>query len=435
MRKRAYISIEEEIIKVLIPKNQFFEVEKERLLDFLKEKEIKETIICQFLTNLISFKINLPFSQKYFKRKKLIYGIVTSEIRKRYPLIRNFAFNYQIHESNGSSYVRCYMIEEGFDIINDLIINKIDVKGFYPSFMPIVEILNFQKNILEEDYIACVFARNRRFIYVFSKKELLLQRSYDTSSTGLDMDDLQNINMTLSYSLQNLRIKPNKVIFIGIEKQEISDLSISYDFIEFPSDLSNFALAFSLNKFEKQLKGKELFNPEYKKFIERKNYLKYAGTFIGILSILLVFYISVIFIQVLENYEKIEISKKEINNYRDIISLQEKITAFDRSLKPFIQIQNKKNSEGDTKLLIHLISKASQINGIDISTIEIANKNPQKIKIVGKIIGTNNFEKQTFYLEFKNRLIGNGVKILSEQFDFIKGEFSLEGEYEFKGVL
>lgn len=436
-KKKAYISIEEGKAKVFLLRDQFFEIESKELISFLNEKGIKEAVISQFLSNLITFKFILPFTAKSLTKKKVLDGIIMSEIRKRYPTLSNFAFNYQIYDGEGGRYVRCYILDdENFDTVNNLFINNIDIKGFYPSFFSIVELLRANNLLTDEGFIVCLISDNIRFLYVFRKDELLLQRSYEGSSSKIEEDDILNINVTVSYSLQNLRIKPERVIFIGAERQDINGLKVSYDFIENFQIEKKYNSAYLLHILEGKLKGKELLLTEHKKFINKRNYFKYASAFLGSLAIILAIYNVSLFGKVVNNYQSINMLKKQINSKQsDFNLLQEKILFFDKNIKPLISLQNKRNIEGGVKASIYPVSQASQVKGIEITSLDIENNISPKIKIVGKILGMSYSEKHLVYNEFKHKLVQNGLKILSEQMELTKEDFSIEGEYDTKGLL
>lgn len=436
-KNKAYISIEEGKAKVFLPKNQFFEVEARELPAFLKERRIKEAVVCHFLPNLITLRLTLPFTQKTIKKKKLLDGIVMGEIRKRYPPTANFAFTYQVYESEGGGYVRCYLLdEEYFDTVNNLIINNINLIGFYPSFFPLLELLRAKNFIKDEGYIVCLISDNTRFLYVFNKDELLLKRSYESSSKNIEDEDILNINMTVSYSLQSLRIKPEMVLFIGSDRQEIDGLTISYDFIDIPVRENREVTAYLLYNFEKNLRGKELFLTEQRKFIQNRNYFRYASLVIaGVALFLFVYDISFIS-QILKNHISLSLLKKEIDaKQSDFKLLQERVSYFDKNVKPLLTLQNRKNSEIGIKASLYPISQASEVQGVEITSVDIENKVPQKIKIAGKISGMGYSERYIVYSKYKDKLTEQGLKILSEQWDFNKEDFSIEGEYEAKGVI
>lgn len=443
MSRTAYISIEGTDVQVYIstsktPKEEnFYKVELKDFPEFIRKKGIKDLIISQFLPNLITFRFNLPFTQKTIKKKKILDGIAMGEIKKRYPDLNNFSFIYKLYESAGGLYIRCYLLDEAnFDTVNKLIIEGLNVKAFYPSFLPLIELLKAREELVKNDQIICLLSGKLRYIFVLHGEELILQRSFESSVESLGEEDVLNINMTVSYSIQNLRIKPEKVIFIGTKQQEIEGLTISYDFLEISENINAFTVPFCLFKFQSQLKGKEFFLPEYKTYLSTSKFINYAFGLLILASILFLFYNLSILNEIsrqgsLLNFYRNEITLKE----RDFFDLQEQINHFEKNLRPFINLQNRKNSEGDIKVSLYPISEASKIKEVQINAIDIDNKKPQKIKIIGKISGHSFTETQKAYLDFKHTLVEKGFKISDEKWDITKGDFTLEGAYEAQRIL
>jgi hypothetical protein len=242
--------------------------------------------------------------------------------------------------------------------------------------------------------------------------------------------------MTVSYAVQNLRIKPEKVIFIGIKKQEIEGVTIPFEFIEFSPTLQNYAVPVYLKQFEKKLTGNEMFLPEYKRYLQNRKYLNYASFVLLLFAFLLVIYNFSLF-------SEINSYRKTLNSYRNEVSakekdffvLQDSIKNFEKNLKPYIELQRKVNSFGDVKAPIEPLSEASKIKAAEINSIDIENGQPQKIKISGKIIGMSFTERQQSFMDFKNISVSKGLKITNEKWDLIKGEFALEGEYDAQRFL
>ncbi len=443
MSKTAYISIEGADVQVYIStgktlnEENFYKFELKDLPEFVRNKGVKELIISQFLPNLITFRFNLPFAYKNLKKKKILDGIVMGEIRKRYPALHNFSFIYKLYEGAAGAYVRCYLLDEAnFDTVNKLIIEGLNVKAFYPNFLPLIELLKVREELVKHDQIICLFSGKLRYIFVLHGEELILQRSFESSVESLGDEDVININMTVSYSIQNLRIKPEKVIFIGERQQEIEGLTISYDFLEIPENINALTIPFCLFKFQSQLKGKEFFLPEYKKYLSTSKYINYGIGSLLLASILFLFYNLYILNEIngqwrILNFYRNEMALKE----RDFLVLQEQINYFEKNLSPFINLQNRKNSEGDIRGSIYPISEASKIKEVQINSIDIENKVPQKIKITGNIAGYSFTERQKAYLDFKNTLVEKGFKISNEKWDITNGDFTLEGEYEARRTL
>jgi hypothetical protein len=454
MAKKAYISIEGNQAKVFINRGnveegEFYNVNPKELSEFIKEKGIKEAVIAQFIPNLISFQVSLPFASK-IKNKKLLSGIVMAEIRKRYPAMQNFSFIYNLHETAGRAYLRCYVAdEESLSFVNKIILEGVNVIAFYPLFLPLIEFIKTKSEKIEEAQIICLFSDNLRMFFVLQGDEMFLQRSlalsaspqgkaslFEAEEKNLTDEDVININMTVSYAVQNLRIKPEKVIFIGIKKQEIEGLTIPFEFIEFSPNMQNYAVPVCLKQFEKKLTGNEIFLPEYKRYLQNRKYLNYASFVLLLFAFSLIIYNFSIFSEI-DGYRKtlnsyrIKVSAKE----KDFFILQDSIKNFEKNLKPYIELQRRFNSFGDVRAPIEPLGEASKIKGVEINSIDIENGQPQKIKISGKITGMSFTERQQGFTEFKNISVSKGLKITNEKWDLTKGEFALEGNYDAQRFL
>ncbi|WP_159426700.1 hypothetical protein, partial [Thermodesulfovibrio sp. N1] len=250
----------------------------------------------------------------------------------------------------------------------------------------------------------------------------------------LTEEDVVNINMTVNYALQNLRINPEKIFFIGIKTKEIEGLNIPYEFLNF-SSFEEYIIPISLQNIKDKLKGKEFFPSEYTNFKKTKRYFQIAVSVLLLIGLILIF----------NNFamiKEIQINKKHLNVLRseilakekEFFILQDSIKYFEENIKPFLDLQNKKNFLNDIRASIYPVSEAGKNKESQISSVEVENTKPQKIKITGKISGNSFTEREIAYTKFKDILINKGFIITKENWSFIKGEFNLEGDYEFTAL-
>lgn len=442
MAKKAYISIEGNQAKILLKKNsnvkkvETYTLPLEILQDFIKKEKIKEAIIAQFIPNLINFQFSIPFSEDIKRKRKVLNGIVMAEIRKRYPSMENFSFLYNVHEKAGRVFLRCYIVEEeGLQLLNKLILQGINIKAFYPLFLPLVEFFK-AKGDFSEPQLICLFSDNLRMLFVLGEEELILQRTFEAEHKVFNEEDIVNINMTISYSIQNFRIKPEKVLLIGIEKQEISGLTVPFEFIDFPEELKDHTICLFLSEFESKLKGREMFSPEYKRYLQTKKPLNYVAISLSLVAVLLALYNFRLIDEIFSYRETFNSYRKEINaKERDFFLFQDNIKNFEKTLKPYLELQNKLLSYDDIRASFEPIQEVSRIKGVEINSIDIENGKIQKIKISGKIAGMSFADKQMNFMELKNIASIRGLKITNEKWDFMKGEFNIEGEYDSQRVL
>lgn len=441
MSKTAYINIEDKNAQIYIPKHKepimddFYFTDLERLSQFLKEKGIKKVYISQFLPNLVTVKISLPFAAN-IKNQKLLRGILFNEIKKIYPTLKDFVFIYKAYRDRGALYCRCYILdEENFDAVNSLILQGINVIAFYPVFFPLLEILKSKQEKLEKSQIICMLEKSKRFLFIFKDDELIFQRSFEGSEDEFTQEDVANINMTLSYVLQSFRVKPEKLIFLGVKSPPTEGLAIPYEFLQF-ENICLYPMPYFLFQVQRKLKGKELLPSEYKNYLVKSSYISYSSLFIFTVAFVFLFLNLLIISDIINDRKNFFSYRNEISmKQRDFFATQEQIAHFEKNLKSLLQLKNKKNLTPDIRAGLYPIAESSKIKQVRVDSIEIENKAPQKIKVSGIILGNTFTEKQSTYMKFKNDVAERGVKILSEKWDMTKGEFTLEGEYDYQRIL
>ncbi|MEN2993825.1 MAG: hypothetical protein ABDH19_00555 [Thermodesulfovibrio sp.] len=435
--KKAYISIEGKYVKAALTKKgiedaQFFEFERDDLFDFIRENKIKEVYLSVWFPELYTFKFSLPF--KVSKKQKIFDKLIFSEIRKRYPFIENFSFIYDIYITPSATSIRCYVVpESSYQFIEEFIEKDINIKALYPIHAPLVSLVNSISELTDKNKIVCFFSENSRFLFILEKSEMILMRDFEGTEELVD-EDIININMTINYSIQNLRITPHEIVLIGITQREVSKLNLPYRVLSILSNNEKYTIPISMILFEEDLKDKILLPVQYKRFKKTIKCLKYAS-FIFIMGIIALFgYNLELFYKLKPLYSLVMSQKNYISqNERVFYENMDKIKKFEAEIKPFIELQNKRNSLVDIRYPLKGIGQA-KTELIQIDSIEILNKEKPEIKIKCRSTGKSLAEKQKSYLDFKTSITQLGFKITNENWDISKGELSLDTVYEYKKI-
>lgn len=438
MVKKAYLSIEGKYVKAAITKkniedSQFSEFHLDELFDFIKENSIKEVYISAYFSELYTFKFFLPF--KISEKKKVIENLIFTEIRKRYPSIQHFSFIYETYVTDSRTWIRCYMIpDSSYQFFEEIIKAGVNIKAIYPMHIPIVSLTNSIPELVEKNKIVCFLSGTSRFLFVFEKSEMILIRDFEGSENLTD-EDIININMTVNYSIQNLRVIPQEIIFIGIKETEVSRLNLPYRFLSILPEKDKYTVLLSMILFEEELKGRRIFPEQYRRFKKTIKYLNYASFVFTIITIVLFGYNLESFYKIRSIYKSMVPQKQYILNHeQEFFNIEKKIKNFESEMKPFVELQNKRNSLLDTRYPLRSIGQA-KTKFIQITSLELLNETKPEIKIKGKSTGKNFSERQMSYLNFKSSLYQEGFKITNESWDITKGELSISAVYEHTGVL
>lgn len=87
------------------------------------------------------------------------------------------------------------------------------VRGIYPAVFSVISLL-----APEEDggtSMGVFSTGNARTVFLLKNGTLIFIRNYDSYEKGLTDYDIQNINMTLTYCAQSLRINPSRILLMG----------------------------------------------------------------------------------------------------------------------------------------------------------------------------------------------------------------------------
>ncbi|WP_353683566.1 hypothetical protein V4D30_06720 [Thermodesulfovibrio sp. 3907-1M] len=436
--KKVYLSIEGNIVKAVIPKKgienaEFSEFSRDEIFDFVKENSIKELYISVSFSDLYTFKFSLPFQIP--EKKKILEKLTFNEIRKRYPSLQQFSFIYEKYETEARSWIRCYVVpESSYQFIEELIEAKVNIKALYPMHVPLISLINSDSQLAEKNKVVCFISGKSRFLFIFEKSEMLLMREFE-GSEDLAEEDIMNINMTVNYAIQNLRVTPEEIIFIGTKHKEVSGLILPHRFLSVLLETQEYTLPLSMVLFEESLKKRSILPKSYRRFKKTTKYLNYAGFFLIITAVILSVYNLEYFYRLKSLYSSLLSQRQYILQHeQEFVNVQQIMKKFETELKPFVELQNKRNSMIDTRYIIMNISQ-SKTGLIQLDSLEILNSEKPEIKIKGKSTGKSFSERQSFYLNFKSSLSEKGFKITSENWDITKGELSLNAVYEHPGIL
>ncbi len=436
--KKAYLSIEAEIVKAIIAKKgiedaEFLEFPRDEILKFIKENSIKELYISVFFSDLYTFKFSLPFQIP--EKKKTLEKLVFNEIRKRYPSSEQFSFIYEKYMSEARSYIRCYVIPEAsYQFIEEFIKANVNIKALYPTHIPLISFINSDSDLAEKNKIVCFVSGKSRFLFIFEKSEMILMREFEVSE-DLTEEDTININMTVNYAIQNLRITPEEIIFTGTKHKEISGLILPHRFLSVLPEKEKYTLPLSMVLFEDNLKNSSTLPEDYRRFKKTVKYLNYAVSLLTITLLFLSGYNLESFYRLKSLYNSLASQKQYILQHeQEFINIQQIMKKFETELKPFVELQNKRNSMLDTRYIIMNVSQA-KTGLIQLDSLEILNYERPEIKIKGKSTGKTFSQRQFSYLNFKSSLSKQGFKITSENWDITKGELIINAVYEHPRVL
>ncbi|MBC8412843.1 MAG: hypothetical protein ISR96_01930 [Nitrospira sp.] len=222
MNKTVAVSFEESIVKVVHASfnKDILHVEKTTtvsLLDFdeyLKSEKASTFIICNSFRDSNHGIINIPWV-----KPKYIRSIVESEVRRSVDL-KDLSFTFTILGEkiiNNRKMLEVFYYAVSTEEINELVgrfyENGKAVKAVYAPPFAAAAMTAGQG---DTEAGMGVFGIGSERVTFFTKNgSIYFIRSYETVDSYFGDYDIQNINMTISYCFQNIRINPSSVVLMG----------------------------------------------------------------------------------------------------------------------------------------------------------------------------------------------------------------------------
>ncbi len=179
------------------------------------EKTDKFTVVCNF-TQFYQDTLFLPPVDR-----KFLDSLVQAEIKKKYPDLQGFSYSYRIigdshHEGKPYKKIACFVFkEEEVSAITDRFTacNK-SVKHLYNSADVLARFVKCYENMCGETLLCIADSAVQKTIFVLENEELCFVRHIPSSGEGFTDLETQNINMTVDYCFQSLRIRPTRAVLL-----------------------------------------------------------------------------------------------------------------------------------------------------------------------------------------------------------------------------
>ena len=178
-----------------------------------RDKTDEYVVVCDFKEYFHDVILIPALKQKFIKK------VIESEIRKATGK-SDFTFIYSIL---GNKVVNHKKMTEVFYymVTNDAIRNVIErfydhgkiVKALYPAVFTAASLVDRKGS--DQIKMGIIITGYKRIVFTTKNGIVIYVRDYNSLETAVSDFDIKNINMTITYFSQNLRIKPSSVTFLG----------------------------------------------------------------------------------------------------------------------------------------------------------------------------------------------------------------------------
>ncbi|TAN41670.1 MAG: hypothetical protein EPN22_14395 [Nitrospirae bacterium] len=451
MAKKVSVSFENEIVKVVYasPSSEGVTVEShitmkdEEFDEFLKTEKTRRFTVTANFKRTYQDIITLPPV-----KDKILSKLVELDIKKKAPDLGEISFYYSVLND---------MIEEGRKVISVFVYavsgeELSQVFGRFSKYGKIVNDLYPDSLLLSCLSTAGEKTANEANVYVSesgSIKNILLaengkvyfMRSFQSSESGINDADVQNINMTLNYCRQTLRKNPVAVTFMGTAAYKYSaNIALAAppccSTHSINSNLSSEKCAEYLAPIAALMPLADLakysFLPEDTKAVRlQKMIMLYSSCALIVISLAGGAYLN-----------KLSSERKQVQDnitaLRSEIAQMGSVTAgykarFDELQKvmPRIQFINDINSSPDMKKTLIALSEIApaklNLPTVSFGSIQIEREAKNvKLIIKGNIKSFTYIDLETTYAKLLDALKGKGLEVISKNMSIQEKTFQVE---------
>ncbi|MBN2654897.1 MAG: hypothetical protein JXR79_07280 [Nitrospirae bacterium] len=230
MAARIAVSLEEKGVRIVYaatgPKSIKIQktllINEEELESFLKKEHSRSFIVSADFKNIFHDLIQIPpVADKFIKK------IVSNEIRKRAPELGRFLFSYEVI---GERFIEGRKVKDVFAVAvseeeTDRIIARFascgkTVDAIYPNISCIAAFASASSFGSEDPALFVSESGFAKTLFLINKGKLVFVRTASSTGSGMRDFDVQNVNMTISYCRQTLKLNPSVVMLAGASCHE-----------------------------------------------------------------------------------------------------------------------------------------------------------------------------------------------------------------------
>lgn len=436
MARQVAVSFEDSAIRVVfaLSKGKHIEIKDaltlrdDQLDDFLLNEKTKEFVVANSFKDFFQDIIHVPPAHKGYLKK-----LIAAELKKRAPF-KDFSFIHcelgeKLFENRRMKEVFVFAVknEEVRNIVNRFVSRGKVVRAIYSDIFSIAS----QIDSRDLPVICISEAGFNKNLSLIKDGRIQFIRTAQSLERGISDLDIQNINMTVNYCRQALRISPSHIMLSGSlcsNYNTASNATIPIaclakqpgPFLDFVSPVS--ALSVSADR--------SLLSKEFRNFFHLRKFLRYSGFLFLTASIIGMGYAGGAIKTVIGLKNKISSVRTELPDLNSMLTAYDNKMAQTKEYMPFVSSLNNAASNPDVKRFLSLLSGLSMDNIIIDSISVTADNKILKVDIKGNVRTPDYAGMQAHYQRFIDSFSSRGLNIKSQKIDLKDKRFHIELEHK-----
>ncbi len=448
-KKQTFISFEGDQAKVL------FVTRKKGAVVIDNTCLIQINALDRFLEeqrSLPNLHVIYPFRQFYSDilsvpavKTKFLDTVVSIEIKKRFPLLRDFSFFYMPLTEKAvdeKAPLEIFFCAVENDEIN-AIVDRFSFKGkpvqcVLPDIVPLARLLAAHEKTDEKPVLGLLGRREEKTLFLLKSGRIHFVRIVASDSAGIADEDMDNINMTVSYCRQQLRLEPEKIVCIdgaagseGLPARAAIPI-VRPDYLEGfgqPRVPRDFFIPYAAAVFFDTPVECNLLPHHHRTLFLQRLVFSYAATFFLIIAILGLAYTVFNLAEAVWYRGKIESIRKNMAGADTGMSAYEKASADLQRVSPMLNLLNEARSAPDMNEALLALSFLPMAQ-IDVRGIQVDNKEGRvRIQLTGVVFGDGYGARyQSFQRLLEKFRDDRRMTLGTKTLDHRTGQFQIEME-------
>lgn len=411
--------------------------------DFLKTTRERYFIVASTFQTFYQDSLPLPPAQDKYLQK-----LAEMELRKSYTEVKEFSFLHYVlgetqHEGRNvkDTFVFAVDYEEIRAIIEKFSRYNKTVIALYPSVFTLSNLIS-SSDIPPDEILLCVLdTGNNKTLFLLKGGKTYFVRITQSDQPGINEPDIDNINMSINYCRQTLRLSPSKVIFIGttgcsyesIPGIIVPSINIEYpsQFIDFTDSIAEYIVPLSAILAHKNIRQYSLLPPAYQSLKTQKTVLIWSTSFLLLFSLVGVGRIALTASQIPDFKTKIHNLRKEISVKEPVFIEYESIKNEFQKIMPLVTYMNKANTSPDFQKALAAFSFLPMQN-IRINSIQMNMQDSTlTIHLRGAVLANSFADMDANYRILINMIKNNkNMDITKQGIDVKEMTFSIEVKWK-----
>lgn len=446
MNRHIAVSLENENVKVVYAEIRQGNVSIEKTLTFsntefdhfLETTKDDEFIVVNNFQNIHQDVISIPPAQE-----KYLKTLIELEIKKRVPELKDFSFFYEelrdVQKEGKRSKDIFFFAIASEDI--DAVLNRFSkhdkiITFLYPNVFPLSRFLHIEGIEEGQPILGVVDLGTNKTMFLMTDRKLNFVRVTQSEKRGVSQLDIENINMTIAYCRQVLRLNPSRVVFSGSQGSGNTNIApiVPVALAQYPSTVMAFkdtvmeyVIPIAALVHAKELRASSLLPLVYQGVNIQRKIMVYAIVVFLFLSVLGIGYIGVKVTNMILTKGEIKRTRQDIAGKQSVIDEYEKVSNELQKRMTLMNFMNTANTSLDMQkvlLSLQVLSKKT----VDVKTISIKDeKGNVLLQVEGSISFRSYKELQSNYENVIDDIKKtNELEIIEQSLDLKLGNFRVD---------